>query len=304
MSRWWRAYDEAANDPKLQRLDGESFKAWFNLMCLSSMNGGVLPSIDDVAFTLRMTKDKAAAMLAKLVTKGLFDRRDDGAFEPHNWSARQYKSDKDPTNAERQRRFKAKKRTEDNSGDNATDNGQGNGSGNGQVTGAVTQPEQSRAEQITGAALTAQGAEVGEKAAGLTAKLLSDLQILPSNRLSNGAGSFVQGWLDAGFSPAAIEMGVLGLREIVQGTDPPYSFAFFRRAVQRAQRSLNVKTELPESQNDERKQGGGNTRGRRRSTGDTVNTGLRALAEDFLGKPASSGGEAGEIPPGRVEIDG
>ena len=31
MTRWFRAYDDALNDPKVQRLPGELFKAWFKL---------------------------------------------------------------------------------------------------------------------------------------------------------------------------------------------------------------------------------------------------------------------------------
>jgi hypothetical protein len=40
---WWRAYDESADDPKLQRLSADLFRALFNLVCLASRNGGVLP---------------------------------------------------------------------------------------------------------------------------------------------------------------------------------------------------------------------------------------------------------------------
>ncbi len=49
MSRWWRAYDEAVDDPKLIMLGDKTHRAWFNLMCVASLNGGVLPDIKVVA---------------------------------------------------------------------------------------------------------------------------------------------------------------------------------------------------------------------------------------------------------------
>jgi hypothetical protein len=111
MSRWWRAYDEAVDDPKLQRIGPALGWAWFNLMCISSKNDGALPSIGDVAFKLRTTEQKAAATIAALVSAGLFDRREDGRYAPHNWSGRQYRGDvTDPTNAERQKRYRERHR--------------------------------------------------------------------------------------------------------------------------------------------------------------------------------------------------
>jgi hypothetical protein len=114
MSRWWRAYDQAVDDPKLQRLAPPLFKAWFNLMCLASANGGTLPVIGDVAFKLHVSEHKAAETIIALVVAKLIDRRPDGQFEPHNWNARQFRTDvTDPTNAERQKRFRDRHRVTD-----------------------------------------------------------------------------------------------------------------------------------------------------------------------------------------------
>jgi hypothetical protein len=93
MSRWFRFYDDALNDPKVQRLSPDLFKAWVNLLCLASRSGGELKSIADVAFSLRLSEVKAAAVITSLVTKGLLDKKEDGYFAPHNWDRRQYKSD-------------------------------------------------------------------------------------------------------------------------------------------------------------------------------------------------------------------
>ena len=110
MSRWWRAYDEAVDDPKLQKLPGELFKAWFNLCCITSQNGGVLPPIEDVAFKLRTSVSKAKSIVDRLVELELIDETD-GNFAPHNWDARQFKSDvKDPTAPERMRKYRKNKK--------------------------------------------------------------------------------------------------------------------------------------------------------------------------------------------------
>lgn len=92
MSRWFRMYDELLDDPKVQRLSGEDFKAWVNILCLASRNDGTLPAVQDIAFALRMDAKKAAAMFGRLQSAGLIAEDGDG-FTPNKWNARQYKSD-------------------------------------------------------------------------------------------------------------------------------------------------------------------------------------------------------------------
>lgn len=114
MSRWWRAYDEAATDPKLGLLSDELHRAWFNLMCIASANNGEFPPIKQIAYTLRVKPERAAAILAELHGAGLLDKTDDG-FAPHNWKKRQYKADvTDPTAAERMKRYRDNKRNDRN----------------------------------------------------------------------------------------------------------------------------------------------------------------------------------------------
>lgn len=165
MSRWWRAYEDAVDDPKVQRLPGELFKAWFNLLCLASRNGGYLPAIEDISFGLRMPEKKCGEILDHLLQSGLLDEFD-GRFMPHNWSGRQHQSDR---STERVKRFRERsvKRDETVS-----------------ETQAVTPPdtEQNRTEKEDGAerpseddpdkALFARGKQVlGENSGGLIAKL-------------------------------------------------------------------------------------------------------------------------------------
>lgn len=96
MSRWFRYYDDALNDPKVQTLPDRPinyFKCWVNLLSVASKNAGSLVSIETVSYALRMPNERAAAALAFLSSRGLFDRVDGRYFEPHNWNARQFQSD-------------------------------------------------------------------------------------------------------------------------------------------------------------------------------------------------------------------
>lgn len=106
LGRWWRAYDDALNSPKLQRLPGETFKGWFNLCCLASANGGRLPRVEDIAFALRKRPDQVAALIKALQRAGLIDEVE-GGFAPHNWNERQFRSD---VSTDRVRRHRERKR--------------------------------------------------------------------------------------------------------------------------------------------------------------------------------------------------
>lgn len=107
MSRWFRFYAEVVNDPKVQKLPCEDFRAWVNLLCLASENGGKIPPLNDVAFSLRMSVDAASTVLERLSSGGLIDRMSGGPdgwhYAPHSWDKRQYKSD---TSTARVKRFR------------------------------------------------------------------------------------------------------------------------------------------------------------------------------------------------------
>lgn len=90
MKHWWRAYDEALDDPKLQRLPGDLFKAWFNILCLASRNDGVIPSdAARLSFALRCNETQATKWVRELVEMGLLEQYGRN-FTPHNWNGRQY----------------------------------------------------------------------------------------------------------------------------------------------------------------------------------------------------------------------
>ena len=55
---WFRFYVRTLNNPKAQRLSGGDFKGWVNLLCLAKEHDGALPSVEDVAFRLRLSERK------------------------------------------------------------------------------------------------------------------------------------------------------------------------------------------------------------------------------------------------------
>lgn len=111
--RWWRAQNACVDNPKLIKLSDRAHRNWFNLNCVANENGGVLPDLATISIKLRMPESRAAAAIAELVTKRLFDQREDGSFVPHDWEQWQYKSDlADATNAERQKRMRERRRQE------------------------------------------------------------------------------------------------------------------------------------------------------------------------------------------------
>lgn len=112
MSRWFRFYAEALNDPKVQKLDGETFKGWVNLLCIASQNEGKLPALTDVAFALRIEENAARTLVERLSNATLIDRLNGGVngvtHAMHGWDKRQYKSD---TSNERVKRYRQRSKS-------------------------------------------------------------------------------------------------------------------------------------------------------------------------------------------------
>lgn len=110
--RWFRFYDEALDNPKVQKLSGDDFKSWVNLLCLASRNLGKLPCVEDIGFALRIDRNGALTLVERLLNGGLIDKRSGGPdgwhYAPHGWDERQYKSD---TSTERVKRFRQRSET-------------------------------------------------------------------------------------------------------------------------------------------------------------------------------------------------
>lgn len=97
MTIWFRFHTATLDDPRVQKLDGEQFKAWVNLLCLAGRGEGRLPPIDDIAFALRMSHNDTQSMLERLLNAGLIERRNGGHngyhYAPSDWDKKQFKSD-------------------------------------------------------------------------------------------------------------------------------------------------------------------------------------------------------------------
>lgn len=106
MSRWFRFYGEALNDPKVQNLPADLFKMWVNLLCIASQHDGQLPVIHELTYLLRRRCDRVERDLNELVNRGLIDLVDEH-FEPHKWSERQYISDTSSSRVKKYRERRA-----------------------------------------------------------------------------------------------------------------------------------------------------------------------------------------------------
>jgi hypothetical protein len=93
--KWFRFYDEALDDPKVQNLGAAQFKHWVNLLCLASKQDdrGAIPDVRTVAFRLRLKPGEAAVTLSRLAEAGLLDAGEDGSYRVHSWAKRQPRSD-------------------------------------------------------------------------------------------------------------------------------------------------------------------------------------------------------------------
>lgn len=92
MARWFRAYDDALHDPKVQSLPPILFKFWFNLLCVASKYDGLIPPLSELQALLKARSNYVEAHIQGLLKRGLIDEVD-GGYEPHNWRKFQYKSD-------------------------------------------------------------------------------------------------------------------------------------------------------------------------------------------------------------------
>ena len=132
---WFRLYSEMPHDERIEELAFEDRWHFVNLLCMKC--SGIL---DKEYESERMRERKIERELGihgdtlkhakeRLMEVGLIDKN----WQPRAWDKRQFVSDHDPTAAERQRRYRERKKSKENSpvsGDN------------GGVTRYVTDPSQ------------------------------------------------------------------------------------------------------------------------------------------------------------------
>jgi hypothetical protein len=133
---WFRLYSEAVDDEKLRLLAFED--RWHFIALLCCKNNGILDEMQPtlmrrkVAVKLGLDLRELGEVARRLAEVGLIDQE---TLQPIAWDKRQFKSDKDNTAAERQKRYRESRKS------NALRNGVSNGD--------VTRPEQNRTETET-----------------------------------------------------------------------------------------------------------------------------------------------------------
>lgn len=92
---WFRIYNEIIDDPKLSRIDGETFRVFIYLLALASEQnneGRINMSIDDVAWRVRIEKELITNAITILQSKGIVTQ-ENGYINISNWKKRQFTSD-------------------------------------------------------------------------------------------------------------------------------------------------------------------------------------------------------------------
>src|SRR5690606_9857345 len=125
---WFRAYTEMVDDEKLRLLAFEDRWHFVALLCLKGQ--GILDGDDPllmrkVAVKLGLDMRTLEEVIRRLAEVGLIDSK---TLQPLAWESRQMRSDADPTNAERQRRYRARKNAE------SVSNGESNALRNASIT--------------------------------------------------------------------------------------------------------------------------------------------------------------------------
>lgn len=116
--KWFRFYSEALHDPKVQSLPAEIFKIWVNILCVAcNLDAGRLPSVAELAFSMRLPELSTGEALVLLEKAGLLDikrNQHSTIYYVHGWEKRQCKSD---SSTERVKRFRNASETAQTRGD-------------------------------------------------------------------------------------------------------------------------------------------------------------------------------------------
>ncbi len=124
---WLKSWSKSLDNPKIQLLTGDQFKLWHNLLwiALRTDKNGELPTVDLIAFQLRIDRGMAVILLDEQVSLGLVEKRS-SRYVIHDWHHWQGdgKSDAERKKEQRDREKKC----------HVTSNGTGHVTQNGTVT--------------------------------------------------------------------------------------------------------------------------------------------------------------------------
>lgn len=138
---WFRMYTDFLRDPKMLSLAFEDQRHFIAILALKSegtLDSGATGAMLDrmVAQFIWVDYSAIGEVKRRLIEADLIEQD----WQPIAWNRRQFVSDHDPTGAERQRRYRQKRRDDER---DALRNGDSNGEGD----ASVTLPEQNRTEQ-------------------------------------------------------------------------------------------------------------------------------------------------------------
>lgn len=104
---WIKLYHEILADPKMGRLPDRTWRRCIELFLLAGEtdDNGQLPSIDDIAWTLRVDRDELISDMEALEAVDILSRDEDG-----NWNVTKFTERQDPdTPKERAERYRERK---------------------------------------------------------------------------------------------------------------------------------------------------------------------------------------------------
>lgn len=103
---WLRLYTGILASKKVHSLPDSGFRWLINMWAMARCNDGVLPSYEDIAWTMRVSERKAQEMV-ELLAKHHFFEQVGGKWHPHDWEEWQYESD---VSTDRVKRFRERQR--------------------------------------------------------------------------------------------------------------------------------------------------------------------------------------------------
>ncbi len=104
---WLRLFVEILDNPKIHELDTDLFTGWIKVLLATKKHrqNGKLPGGQILAFWVHQEGSTVSRWLRDLEARGFLDRDDDGQLWVRNWLNWQ-----SPTSAERQQRYRARKK--------------------------------------------------------------------------------------------------------------------------------------------------------------------------------------------------
>jgi len=107
--KWFRMHSEILDDPKVAKMDGETFRVFVLLLALVAEqedSGKIRMKMEDISWRLRSVDEKLSTAVAELTDLGCV-KVFDACLIITNWNKRQYSTDH---SAERMRKSRHRKR--------------------------------------------------------------------------------------------------------------------------------------------------------------------------------------------------